>query len=63
MIFYVAVLIAMKILHLTERVLPDWIIERAAITALKAGHEVLFGENKANNHNRIFPKVYLFYRN
>ena len=36
----------MKILHLSDRGLPDWRIEKAATTALKAGHEVLFGGGK-----------------
>ena len=36
----------MKILHLSDRGLPDWRIEKAAITGLKAGHEVLFGEER-----------------
>jgi Glycosyltransferase Family 4 len=50
----------MKILHLSDRGLPDWRIEKAAITALKAGHEVLFGgEKMANNYGRkIFLKIY-----
>ncbi|HZD36046.1 MAG TPA: glycosyltransferase [Nitrososphaeraceae archaeon] len=50
----------MKILHLSDRGLPDWRIEKAAITALKAGHEVLFGGGKrANNYDRkIFYKTY-----
>ena len=50
----------MKILHLSDRGLPDWRIEKAAITGLKAGHEVLFGGGKkGNNYERkIFLKTY-----
>jgi hypothetical protein len=50
----------MKILHLSDRGLPDWRIEKAATTSLKAGHEVLFGGGKkANNYNRkIFHQTY-----
>lgn len=50
----------MKILHLSDRGLPDWRIEKAAITGFKAGHDVLFGgEKKGNNYERkIFLKTY-----
>lgn len=50
----------MKILHLSDRGLPDWRIEKAATTALKAGHEVLFGGGKeAISYDRkIFFKTY-----
>jgi hypothetical protein len=50
----------MKILHLSDRGLPDWRIEKAATTALRAGHEVFFGGGKkANNYNRkIFHQTY-----
>ena len=50
----------MKILHLSDRGLPDWRIEKAAITALKEGHEVLFAGGKAPNnyYRKIFIKNY-----
>ena len=50
----------MKILHLSDRGLPDWRIEKAATTALKAGHEVLFGGGKEaiSYDRRIFLKTY-----
>ena len=50
----------MKILHLSDRGLPDWRIEKAATTALKAGHEVLFGGGKEviGYDRKIFFKTY-----
>lgn len=50
----------MRILHLSDRGLPDWRIEKAATTALKAGHEVLFGGGKRaiSYDRRIFFKTY-----
>ena len=50
----------MKILHLSDRGLPDWRIEKAATTALKAGHEVSFGggERAVTYDRKIFFKTY-----
>lgn len=50
----------MRILHLSDSGLPDWRIEKAATTGLKAGHEVVFGgEKKASSYDRrIFFDFY-----
>ena len=52
----------MKILHLSEWGLPDWRIEKSAITAKRAGYEVFFaGEKNAHEYrNIIFDKIYEF---
>lgn len=39
----------MKILHLSDDGLPDWRVEKSALTAKKAGHEVVFGGRLDNN--------------
>ena len=52
----------MKVLHLSEWGLPDWRIEKSAITAKREGYEVFFAGEK-NEHeyrNIIFNKVYEF---
>ncbi len=33
----------MRILHLSDDGLPDWRVEKSALTAKKNGHEVFFG--------------------
>lgn len=50
----------MKILHLSDGGLPDWRVEKAATTGMKAGHGVVFaGGKKAHNYNRkIFSENY-----
>ena len=49
----------MRILHLSHESLPDWRIEKAAISALKNNHEVAFaGKYPKNYNNEIFSKLY-----
>ena len=38
----------MKVLHLSEYGLPDWRIEKSAITAKREGHDVFFAGQKKN---------------
>ena len=50
----------MKILHLSTEGLPDWRIEKSALTALNKGHEVVFAGSKSPfiyNRN-TFSKIY-----
>jgi glycosyltransferase involved in cell wall biosynthesis len=48
----------MKILHLSDGALPDWRIEKSAMSASNFGHEVFFaGMPKSDNYNRkIFSR-------
>jgi len=50
----------LRILHLSHDSLPDWRVEKAALTGLHFGHQVLFaGSEIPKNYNRnIFTKVY-----
>jgi len=49
----------LKILHLSHESLPDWRIEKAAISALNNGHEVAFaGMYPTNYDNKTFSKIY-----
>ncbi len=49
----------MKILHLSNEGLPDWRIEKYAITALNFGHELIFAGLKPVNYVRdTFSKLY-----
>jgi glycosyltransferase involved in cell wall biosynthesis len=49
----------LKILHLSHNSLPDWRIEKAALTAKKEGHDVLFvGHQGTLYENKIFTKIY-----
>jgi glycosyltransferase involved in cell wall biosynthesis len=49
----------LRILHLSHESLPDWRIEKAAISALKNNHEVAFaGKYPKNYNNEIFSKLY-----
>ena len=52
----------MKVLHLSESGLPDWRIEKSAITAKREGYDVFFaGEKNAHEYrNIIFNKIYEF---
>ncbi len=52
----------MKVLHISEWGLPDWRIEKSAITAKRAGYEVFFaGEKNAHEYrNIIFNKIFEF---
>lgn len=49
----------MKILHLSNEGLPDWRIEKYAITAFNLGHEVIFaGSNSSKYSRNAFTKLY-----
>jgi glycosyltransferase involved in cell wall biosynthesis len=50
----------LKVLHLSEYGLPDWRIEKSAITAKREGYDVFFaGQKKRDDYrNNIFNKVY-----
>ena len=49
----------MRILHLSDDGLPDWRVEKAALTARKKGHEVFFGGRlNSNSHSAAFLEMY-----
>lgn len=49
----------MKILHLSDDGLPDWRVEKSALTAKKAGHEVVFGGRLDNNaKSTVFSELH-----
>jgi hypothetical protein len=49
----------MRILHLSDDGLPDWRVEKSALTAKKAGHEVYFGGRLDNNaKSTIFSEIH-----
>jgi len=49
----------MKILHLSDDGLPDWRVEKSALTAKKSGHEVFFGGRLNNNaKSTIFSEIH-----
>lgn len=49
----------MKILHLSDDRLPDWRIEKSAISASNHGYQIFFaGNDSINYHNKIFSKIY-----
>jgi hypothetical protein len=49
----------MRILHLSDDGLPDWRVEKAAMTAKKNGHEVFFGGRlNSNSHSTAFSEIY-----
>jgi hypothetical protein len=49
----------LKILHLSDDRLPDWRIEKSAISASNHGYEIFFaGNDSINYHNKIFSKIY-----
>jgi hypothetical protein len=49
----------LRILHLSDMNLPDWRIEKSAISASNLGHEVIFGGMKPINYNRkVFSKIF-----
>ena len=49
----------MKILHLSHESLPDWRIEKAAISALNNGHAVAFaGIYPKKYNNETFSEIY-----
>ena len=50
----------LKILHLSHEPLPDWRVEKAALTGLRGGHEVLFAGRKISGSydGNIFAKIF-----
>jgi glycosyltransferase involved in cell wall biosynthesis len=49
----------MRILHISHESLPDWRIEKSAITSAKLNNEVFFAGRVSNSYNRrTFSKVY-----
>ena len=49
----------MRILHLSDTALPDWRIEKSAITGSKLGHTVIFGGKGSLNYSRkIFSEIH-----
>ena len=49
----------LRILHLSEGRLPDWRIEKSAISASNLGYETFFmGDDSINYGNKIFSKLY-----
>jgi len=49
----------LKILHLSHDSLPDWRVEKAAISALKNSHEVAFaGKYQNGSDKKTFSKIY-----
>jgi hypothetical protein len=49
----------MRILHLSDDGLPDWRVEKSALTAKKNGHEVFFGGRlNSASHSDVFSETY-----
>jgi hypothetical protein len=49
----------MKILHLSDDGLPDWRVEKSALTAKKKGHEVFFGGRMSSvTLSTVFSEIY-----
>jgi len=49
----------LRILHFSNDSLPDWRVEKSAISASNFGHEVVFAGEKLLNYNRkTFSKIY-----
>ena len=49
----------LKILHISHESLPDWRIEKAAISALNNGHQVAFaGICPKKSNNKTFSEIY-----
>jgi hypothetical protein len=49
----------LRILHLSDVGLPDWRIEKSAMSALKFDHEVMFaGGDSKNYQTKTFSKIY-----
>lgn len=48
----------MKVLHLSDMHLPDWRIEKSALTDLNLGHEVVFGGMESKYTGNIFSKIF-----
>ena len=48
----------MKVLHLSDYALPDWRIEKSAISALNRNYQVFFAGLPSHTNNNIFSKIY-----
>ncbi|TLX88407.1 MAG: glycosyltransferase family 4 protein [Thaumarchaeota archaeon] len=49
----------MRILHLSDDGLPDWRVEKSALTGKKNGHDVFFGGRlNSNSHSTAFSEKY-----
>jgi Glycosyltransferase Family 4 len=48
----------LKILHLSHEGLPDWRVEKSAITATRHGHQVIFCGKGSNYKTTLFQKIY-----
>lgn len=49
----------MRILHLSDDGLPDWRVEKSALTAKKNGHDLFFGGRlKSASHSDVFSETY-----
>ena len=52
----------MRVLHLSDYALPDWRIEKSAISALNRNHQVFFAglpsPTTTANNNSVFSKIY-----
>jgi glycosyltransferase involved in cell wall biosynthesis len=48
----------LKIIHLSDMSLPDWRIEKSALTDASQGHDVYFGGLMSHYSGKIFSKVF-----
>ena len=48
----------LKVLHLSDYALPDWRIEKSAISALNRNYQVFFAGLPSQHSNSIFSKIY-----
>lgn len=48
----------MRVLHLSDYALPDWRIEKSAISALNRNYQVFFAGLPSHTGNSVFSKIY-----
>jgi glycosyltransferase involved in cell wall biosynthesis len=48
----------LRILHLSDYALPDWRIEKSAISALNRNYQVFFAGLPSHTSNNVFSKIY-----
>jgi glycosyltransferase involved in cell wall biosynthesis len=48
----------LRVLHLSDYALPDWRIEKSAISALNRNYQVFFAGLQSHTSNNIFSKIY-----
>ena len=51
----------MKVLHVSQRGLPDWRVEKSAITGISNGYKVFFAglsSPESINNSKVFEKIY-----